>query len=270
MSPRYQEFNPARYGTTVQEVTEKNILPDEFAPTLAKYLMLRQEDIPEPEYRRTGINPLNMGLFRESILPPNLYQSLELHAAELESEKSFSIELIASINSVRRMPMEGVIFDIGCMGLCFVNGMLKAWIETTDDLFIATVQQQNIGKNVSTHYVVIKDDTTQTLSLYVNGKIAASTGYTGEIKINEPKIQFMSSSRRAKFRTCAERMRKTSEGDDDCCGSCFDSRVTGVAPTKGTLGDARLHFRSLTPDQVHVASLMATPIPMPVLPSFMM
>lgn len=269
LSPRYQEFNPARYGTAVEEVTEKNVLPDEFATTIAKYLMLRHGDIPEPQYIRTGINPLNMGLFRESVLPSNLFESLELNVDDLKSDKSFSMEMNVVINSVRGAPMEGILFDIGCLGLCFIDGMLKVWIHTDEDLFTATAQEKNIGKNVSTHYLVVKDDTTQTVSVYVNGKVVASTGYIGKITIYEPKVLFMRSSCRAKFRTCAERMKKERGTNDDCCGRCFDSRVTGVAPTKGTLGDARLYMRALTPDQVHVASLMTTPIPLPPMPSFM-
>jgi len=269
ISPRYQEFNPARYGTTVEEVTEKNVLPDEFAHTIAKYLMLRQGDIPEPEYVRTGINPLNMGIFRESILPSNLMESLELNVPDLHSNTSFSMEINAVINSVRGAPMEGILFDVGCIGLCFVDGFLKAWIHTDEDVFTATAQQQNIGKNISTHYLIVKDEEAKTLSLYVNGKIIASTGFIGKMTIFESRVQFMRSSCRAKFRTCAERMTKERGPNDDCCGRCFDYRVIGVAPTKGTLGDARLHMRALTPDQVHVTSLMTTPIPMPPMPSFM-
>eukprot|EP00397_Hematodinium_sp_SG-2012_P034581 GEMP01037100.1.p1 GENE.GEMP01037100.1~~GEMP01037100.1.p1 ORF type:complete len:306 (+),score=34.12 GEMP01037100.1:109-918(+) len=255
-----QASSVAPYAEQLSQAEEKilealgeSVLPRDVVGSIKKHLVLNRSDVPEPRWRRGGMHPLPLGLFRSSMVPAEVSTAVSFDVELSDALPGFSVEVTANVISGGSSGTDGVVCDLGIAGLVFIQGELTLWAKTTDGFIKTSVP----APRQPCHFLftVVPGEE---MVLFVDGVKVASEALSGRIEFKgTTQMALCRSVEGSDVQTCPwKAMRHVPMTDiETSCESCESKHAVGVLPTKGTLGAARVYDFALNEHQVHLAFL---------------
>lgn len=235
------------------EALGESVLPKDIVHSIKKHLVLIRADVPEPRWRRGGMHPLPLGLFRSSMVPPEVSTAVSLDVELSNALPGFSVEVTANVISGGGSGKDGVVCDLGIAGLVFIQGELTLWTKTTCGVIKTSVP----APRQPCHFLftVVPGEE---MVLFVDGVKVARKALSGRIEFKETtRMALCRSVEGSDVQTCPwKAMRQLPMTHiETSCESCESKHAVAVLPTKGTLGAARVYDFALNEYQVHLAFL---------------